>query len=123
MVGRNGEVRGAAFDHTQHRGEHSSDCADLATVLIAGGGQRVVVPEQLVCAVDQINVQDMPPRTTLYERWRINQLMIGPSDPVRSRSRTGPALPPTPFVANFKVADDPFTRQDRLKLRLHLSVD
>jgi hypothetical protein len=77
MVRCNGEVCGAAFDHAQHGGKHASDRADLAAVLNTGGRQGVVVPEQFVCAVDQINVQGVPPRTTLYEPWRINQPKIG----------------------------------------------
>ena len=57
VIGRHGNVRGAALDHAQHRREHAADRGDLAAVLIPRGGQRVVVPEQLVCAVDQIDVQ------------------------------------------------------------------
>ena len=52
---------------------HHPDRADLATVPIARGRQRVVVPEQFVSAVDEMNVQSVPPRTTLYERWRLDQ--------------------------------------------------
>jgi hypothetical protein len=37
----------------------------------------MVVPEQLICAVNQMNVQGAPPRTTLYDRQRINQVGIG----------------------------------------------
>jgi len=50
-------VRGAALDHAQHGGEHASDRGYLAPIRISRGGQRVVVPEQLVCTVDQIDVQ------------------------------------------------------------------
>src|SRR5437870_12833931 len=38
-------------------GEHASDRGYLAPIRIPCGGQRVVVPEQLVCTVDQIDVQ------------------------------------------------------------------
>jgi hypothetical protein len=55
MIGRNRDVRGAAFDHAQHRGEDASDCRDLHAVLIPRRGQRVVVPEQLVSSVNQID--------------------------------------------------------------------
>jgi hypothetical protein len=36
--------------------DDASDRGDLAPVPIPCGRQRVVVPEQLVCAVDQIDV-------------------------------------------------------------------
>jgi hypothetical protein len=61
VIGRDRDVRGAAFDHAQHRREHAPDRGNLAAVLIARGRQRIIVPEQLVCAVDQINVQGEPP--------------------------------------------------------------
>ena len=61
MIGGNGNVRGAAFDHAQHRREHASDRGDLAAVPIPRGRQRVVVPEQLVCAVDEIDLQGESP--------------------------------------------------------------
>jgi hypothetical protein len=38
MIGRNRDVRGAAFDHAQHRGEDASDCRDLHAVLIRAEG-------------------------------------------------------------------------------------
>ena len=61
VIGRNGDVRGTALDHAQHRREHASNRGDLAAVRIARGRQRVVVAEQFVCAVDQIDVQGAAP--------------------------------------------------------------
>jgi hypothetical protein len=52
VIGRDGDVRGAALHHAQNREENTSDRGDLPSIGIAGGRQRVVVPEQLVCAVD-----------------------------------------------------------------------
>jgi len=52
VIGRHGDVRRAAADHAEHRRQYAPHRGDLATVLIARGRKRVVVPEQLVCAVD-----------------------------------------------------------------------
>ena len=52
-------VRGAAANRTQNRPEHASHGGDLAAVR---GRQGIVVPEQLVCAVDQMNFQAATPR-------------------------------------------------------------
>src|SRR5207245_8924702 len=60
VIGRNRDVRGTALDHAQHGGEHASDrgyLGYLAPIRIPRGGQRVVVPEQLVCTVDQMDVR------------------------------------------------------------------
>ena len=56
MIGRDGNVGRAAANHVQHRPEHAAHGGDLAAVLIPRGRQGVVVPEQLVCAVDQMDV-------------------------------------------------------------------
>jgi hypothetical protein len=45
VIGRNGNVRGAAFDHAQNRSENTSDRGDLSSVRILRGRQSVVVPE------------------------------------------------------------------------------
>lgn len=72
MIGGDRDVRDPAFDHAKHRREHASDSSNFATILIPCGRQRVLVPEQLVCAVDQIDVQGMRPghasSTTLSHR-------------------------------------------------------
>ena len=74
MIRRNRDVRGAAADHAQHRRQNAADGAHLATILVPRGRQRVVMPEQFVSAVNQINLQGAPPRTTLHDRQRCNQL-------------------------------------------------
>ena len=56
VIGRNRDVRGAAAHHSEDRREHTAHRGNLATVPIPRGGKCVVVPEQLVCAVDQMNV-------------------------------------------------------------------
>ncbi len=55
-------VGGAAFDHVEHRREDTSDGCDFRSVLIPCGWQCVAVPEQLVCAVNQMDVQGAAPR-------------------------------------------------------------
>jgi hypothetical protein len=52
VIGRNRDVRGTVFDHSQNRGKDASDRGDLSSVRILRGRQRVVVPEQLVGTVD-----------------------------------------------------------------------
>ena len=69
VIGRNSDVRGAAADHAQHRRDDASDRGDLAAVPIPCGRQRVVVPEQLVCAVDQIDVQVRSSTDNQYRDW------------------------------------------------------
>jgi hypothetical protein len=61
MIGRDGNMRNAILDHPQQRLENPPDRSNFATVLIARRWQSIVVPEQLVGAVDQINVQSAPP--------------------------------------------------------------
>ena len=88
VIGRNGDVRGAALDHAQHRGEDASDRGHFAAVLIPRGRQRVVVPEQLVCAVDQIDVQGATPtqpyRTGTGSINFLNGSRLSPSGPMFS---------------------------------------
>lgn len=45
--------------------KHAAHGSNFVTVLIACGGQRVVVPEQLVCSVDKVNVQIGPDSSVL----------------------------------------------------------
>ena len=72
MIGRHGDVRGAAPDHAQDRREHASNRGDLVPVPIPRGRQGVVVPEQLVCAVDQMDFQSATPA----QPYRIGGLFI-----------------------------------------------
>ena len=57
MIRRHSDVRRTVTDHAEHRREYASRRADLAALLIARGWQSVVVPEQLVGAVDEIDFQ------------------------------------------------------------------
>jgi len=61
VVGRDGDMRGAALNHAQNGPEYSSHRGDLAAVLIPRGWQGVVVAEQLVRAVHQMDVQGATP--------------------------------------------------------------
>jgi hypothetical protein len=62
VIGSHSNVGGTAANHTQNRPEHAAHRSDLVSVPIAGGRQGVVVAKQLVCAVDQMNVQAATPR-------------------------------------------------------------
>ncbi len=57
MVGRDADVRRAFVDHAENRAQHAADGGHFATLGIFAEGQRVVVPEQLVSAVNQMDVQ------------------------------------------------------------------
>jgi hypothetical protein len=63
MVGGDPDVRRAAVDHAEHRPDHASDGANFAAAGIARRRQGVVVAEQLVGAVDEMNLQCSPPRS------------------------------------------------------------
>ena len=62
VISRNGNVCGTAAIHTQNRPEHAAHRRDLAPVPIPRGRQGAVAWEQLVCAVDEMNVQAATPR-------------------------------------------------------------
>ena len=55
MIGRNGLRAWRRCESAQKRPEHASRRGDLAAVLVPRVGQGVEVPEQLVCAVDQVD--------------------------------------------------------------------
>ena len=59
------DVRRAPLEHRQHRREHAADGGHLAAVRVARGRQRVVVPEQLVGAVDEMHIHQVRTRTPL----------------------------------------------------------
>ena len=61
MIGCHTDVRGAIVDHAQNGSQDASHGGDLASADIARGRQGEIVPEQLVRAVHQINVQRVPP--------------------------------------------------------------
>jgi hypothetical protein len=50
------EVCGAPFDHAQHGRKDAADGSNFSSILITRGGQGVIMPEQLVRAVDQIDI-------------------------------------------------------------------
>src|SRR5437899_8453331 len=54
-------VSTSVFDHAQHRLENAAHGRNVPSLLIPCGGQRVVVPEQLVRSVDQMNVHKATP--------------------------------------------------------------
>jgi hypothetical protein len=51
----------AAVDHAEDGSDDAADGSDLPAAPIARGGQRVIVPEQFVGAVDEIDVQRESP--------------------------------------------------------------
>ena len=55
-VGGDAEVRDAAARHAANRRDHSADGSDFAPLLVFFGRQRVEMPEQLVRAVDEVDV-------------------------------------------------------------------
>jgi hypothetical protein len=55
---------GTTTDHAENRREDATHTSDLLPIDIVGGGKCVVVPEQLVRAVDEVNFQrDAPGKT------------------------------------------------------------
>jgi hypothetical protein len=60
VIGRNRDVGDAVLEHTHEGGKYTSGGADFKAVLIPCGRQGVVVPEQLVRAVDKMNLQSVP---------------------------------------------------------------
>ena len=57
MVCGDADMRGAAVDHGEDRGDDTPDGGDLVAVGVPGGWQCVEVTEQLVGSVDEVNVQ------------------------------------------------------------------
>ena len=57
VIGRDADVRRAAVDHAEDGGDHAADGGHFPAVGVARRRERVVVAEQLVGAVDEINVQ------------------------------------------------------------------
>ena len=61
VIRRDGDVSGAAVHHAEDGTNHATDRGDLRAARIPGRGQRVVVAEQLVGAVDEVNVHGRGP--------------------------------------------------------------
>jgi 6-phosphogluconolactonase/glucosamine-6-phosphate isomerase/deaminase len=57
VIGRDGDVRRALVDHAQNRCDDAAHGRHFAAIAVAGGGQRVIMAEQLVGAVYEMDVQ------------------------------------------------------------------
>ena len=57
MIGCDAHVRRALGDHVENRRDDASHRRHLHALRVFGGRQRVVVAEELVGAVDEVNVQ------------------------------------------------------------------
>ena len=57
MVRRDADMRGARGHHPEQRPDDAADGRDLAPVAVTRRGERVVVAEQLVGAVDEVDFQ------------------------------------------------------------------
>src|SRR5262249_39126722 len=80
VISSNRNVRCAFLDHSQDRRKNAPDRSNLATIAIARGRQCVIVPEQFVCAIDQVDVQWDTPNITLQDESRsINRQTEFPS--------------------------------------------
>ena len=60
VVCRNAQVRRTVLGERQDGRQHTLDCAHLAALRIAHGRPRIEVAEQLVGAVDQVNLHVQP---------------------------------------------------------------
>jgi hypothetical protein len=56
VVGGHAYVAGAGVDHAEHRIEHAAHRTHFAAIGIARRRHRVIVAEQLVGAVDEVDV-------------------------------------------------------------------
>jgi hypothetical protein len=56
VIGRDADVRGAAVDHPENRSDDAADGADLAPLRVVRLRDRIVVAEELVRAVDEVDV-------------------------------------------------------------------
>ena len=63
VIGRDGHVGRAALHQAEHGADDPAHCAHLAAVSITRRWNGVVVPEQLVGAVDQMDLQSAAPRS------------------------------------------------------------
>ena len=61
VIGGDAHVGGAAIDHAEDGANHAAHGANFTTVLVASRRHRVEVPEQLIRAVDEVNVQSLIP--------------------------------------------------------------
>ena len=68
MICGDSDMGGTATDHAENRREYAAHGSDFLAIGIAGGRKRVVVPEQFVCAVDEVDFQRGAPRETISPR-------------------------------------------------------
>ncbi len=59
MVGGDPDVGHSLIDHRQDRAQHAAHGRDLLAVLASRLGESKEMPEQLVCAVNQVNVHEI----------------------------------------------------------------
>ena len=81
MVGRHADVGGPFLEQPERRAEHAAHGVDLHAVVVEMAGQREVVPEELVGAVDEMHAHE-----TLLVRRRKLRLC---GDGRQSRRRVG----------------------------------
>ena len=74
MICGDSDMGGTATDHAENRCEHAAHASNLLAIGIAGGRKGVVVPEQLIRAVDEVDFQG-----ALRER-------LGPFSQIQARS-------------------------------------
>src|SRR6202035_3314324 len=58
----------ASLDHAEHRREHAAHGSNFAPILVACGGQRIIMAEQFVGAVYKINFQTQAPVGKAWNR-------------------------------------------------------
>jgi hypothetical protein len=58
MVRGNAKMSCALFKHRQNGGKHAAHRANFLSARVSGRGHGKKVPEQFVCAVDQINIHE-----------------------------------------------------------------
>src|SRR5579864_3862899 len=68
MISRNSNVGCSLFDHAEHGSEHTAYGSHFSTIRITRRGERIIMPKQLVRAVNQINLQFPAPRKPYRSR-------------------------------------------------------
>src|SRR6202035_2105608 len=70
----------ASLDHAEHRREHAAHGSNFAPILVACGGQRIIMAEQFVDAVYKINFQTQAPVGKAWNRSSTNNLHNRPAN-------------------------------------------
>jgi hypothetical protein len=55
MIGRRTEMRGSPLDHLQDAVQNADHCAERPVLALREAAQAVEVPEELICAVDEVD--------------------------------------------------------------------